>query len=131
MKPVPVLLAMVVADLVVRDPNSGKVSILGTFTHIRGPSAPIVMRSMAVYVCFADAMGPYHLRLECLGLAEHEVVGFAEMQGFESHDRLAVHEIGITIDNVTFPKFGEYEFRFSAGGEFLGSRKVAVLQADL
>jgi hypothetical protein len=107
------------------------VTILGTFTHIRSATPPIVMRSMGVYVCFSDARGAYDLRLECTSLSGHETVGFAEMRGFQSPDQLAVHEIGITIDNVTFPNFGDYEFRFHAGGEFLGSRKVVVQQATV
>ena len=84
----PSVQAFLVCDSVIIDSQTGKKSLIGTFTHIWAPRFPCQHNQMGIYFCLTDAEGVYEFefRLACLG--QDVIVGNATLATFSFKDRL-------------------------------------------
>jgi hypothetical protein len=126
--PPPSLLAMVIADLIWKDPGTGKRTILGCFSVIHGHKFPAVHPVIGVYCAVTNARGKVSFRL-CLVDVDEELESLFEVQSEgEFPDPRAVGEIDFHAGNIIFPHPGEYRVQLHANGHLLGERRIVVVQ---
>ncbi|MSR59347.1 MAG: hypothetical protein EXS05_17175 [Planctomycetaceae bacterium] len=125
----PIPLALLICDHVWCDQNSGKHSLLGTFSGLGGSRFPLVA-SLSVYFAFTEAQGSLPVRLEFVDVDE-ERPAVVDAEGlFESHDLRQVIEGTFAFTNLVFPDPGEYRLKLFVAGEFLMERALHVTEAN-
>jgi hypothetical protein len=126
----PIPLAMIVCDLVWRDPTSQKFAILGVFSMLRADEFPLVYPRIAVYTVLTEVRGKVPLLLRVVDTNEEfETVGEVRTE-IESNDPIANFEIIVNLNSVTFPEPGEYRVQLYAGKHFLVERRVNIEASD-
>lgn len=124
----PYPLAMVIADMIWRDPGTGKRTILGCFSVIHARHFPVVHPVLAVYAAITDGRGRVPVVLQLVDVdEEHEPIFRGESE-VDFTDVRTIFEIDYILANVTFPAPGEYRFQLFAAGEFLLERRLLVNQ---
>jgi hypothetical protein len=119
----PIPLTLLICDHVWRDPNSGKYSLLGTFSALGSSVFPIVT-NMAVYFAVTEGQGELPIRLELIDVDEERPAVFdAEGMFVFEHPRQVIEgTFGFT--NLEFPEPGEYRLKLFVAGEFLMERAL-------
>jgi hypothetical protein len=121
----PQLLAWLTCDGVHLDPGSGKHTILGVFSNIRGHGFPLTHPFMIWFLTITDcAPGVHKLRIS-LGLDPTHPQPLLERE-FESQSPL--HRINLIneIRGLTFPQPGEYSILIEIDEEPLLATSLAV-----
>ena len=126
----PSVQAFLVCDSVIIDSQTGKKSLIGTFTHLWAPRFPCQHHQMGIYFCLTDAEGVYEFELRLAYLDQDVIVGKATLSPFTIKDRLEIHDFGINIPSLVFPGPGRYEFRLYANGFFITHKDFNVIQQD-
>ena len=124
----PSVQAFLVCDSVIIDSQTGKKSLIGTFTHLWAPRFPCQHHQMGIYFCLTDAEGVYEFELRLAYLDQDVIVGKATLSPFTIKDRLEIHDFGINIPSLVFPGPGRYEFRLYANGFFITHKDFNVIQ---
>lgn len=130
--PHPVMQAILCADQAIREAGTNKVTLVGIFDRILGPTFPLVWnRPVFVYARITDAQGQYPIKLELVRADDEQAVGRLEGQATIA-DRLASSEMIFALPpEVTFERPGRYEFRLFANGRFVvGGAPLDVIQVD-
>ncbi len=126
----PSVQAFLVCDSVIIDSQTGKKSLIGTFTHLWAPRFPCQHHQMGIYFCLTDAEGVYEFELRLAYLDQDVIVGKATLSPFTIKDRLEIHDFGINIPSLVFPGPGRYEFRLYANGFFITHKDFNVIHQD-
>ena len=126
----PSVQAFLVCDSVIIDSQTGKKSLIGTFTHLWAPRFPCQHHQMGIYFCLTDAEGVYEFELRLAYLDQDVIVGKATLSPFTIKDRLEIHDFGINIPSLVFPGPGRYEFRLYANGFFITHKDFNVIQQE-
>jgi len=126
----PSVQAFLVCDTVIVDSQTGKKSLIGTFTHLWAPRFPCQHHQMGVYFCLTDAEGDYEFELQLVFLDEDKIVGKATLSPFTIKNRLEIHDFGVNIPSMVFPGPGRYEFRLKANGYFITHKDFDVIQQE-
>jgi hypothetical protein len=128
--PLPVVHAILVCDMVIKEAGTNKHSAVGIFTDVFANKFPMTLNPLAVYACLSDALGRFDLAVELVDLARNKILGRVQGLKFESKDKLASHDFGIRFVNTVFPEAATYEFRLLADGRLLGAKKLRVRQLE-
>lgn len=125
-QPPPVVVALVLADEVRRDPASGKYAILGTFDAIRARHFPCQHPSVAAYLKATGGRGavPITLRLVDVDETRPPVFTFACTLPFA--DPTQAVESALAFYSPLFPEPGDYRLQCLAGGELLRELRLRV-----
>jgi len=126
----PSVQAFLVCDSVIVDSQTGKKSLIGTFTHLWAPRFPCQHHQMGVYFCLTDAEGDYEFELQLVYLDQDKIVGKATLSPFTIQNRLEIHDFGVNIPSMVFPGPGRYEFRLNANGYFITHKDFDVIQQE-
>jgi len=126
----PSVQAFLVCDSVIVDSQTGKKSLIGTFTHLWAPRFPCQHHQMGIYFCLTDAEGVYEFELRLVYLNQDAIVGKATLSPFTIKNRLEIHDFGVNIPSLVFPGPGRYEFRLYANGFFITHKDFNVIQQD-
>ncbi len=127
-KPPPVLLAVVICDLIIRDELTKKLSLIGVFSAIHGVNLPVTLASsMHLYAALTDGRGEYRSRIVVRHL-ETETAVFQAEGPLMFQDPQQVVELNFRLPQVSFPQWGRYEVALFADDQWLGSRTFAVCQ---
>jgi len=126
----PSVQAFLVCDSVIIDSQTGKKSLIGTFTHLWAPRFPCQHHQMGIYFCLTDAEGVYEFELRLAYLDQDVIVGKATLSPFTIKDRLEIHDFGINVPSLVFPGPGRYEFRLYANGFFITHKDFNVIQQE-
>jgi hypothetical protein len=127
LRTVPICLAMLLADMVWKDPMSGKKTILGTFDTICSSHFPCVYQTLAVYCLLTGGRGQLPLALRLVDASDpSEEPLFVATQEFEVHDPRGVFDAVFVIQNAVFPREGEYRFQLRCGGDVVMERRLVV-----
>jgi hypothetical protein len=121
----PQLLAWVTCDGVHIDPGSGKHTLLGVFSNIRGGRFPLTHPFMIWFLTLSDcAPGPHRIRIS-LGLDATNLQPLLE-RPFESQSPL--HRINLIneIRNLSFPQPGDYSILIEIDDEPLLATNLTV-----
>jgi hypothetical protein len=128
-KPPPVVLAIVICDLIIRDELTKKLTLVGVFSAIYGAKLPVVLSgSMHLYAALTDGRGEYKSRIMIRHL-ETEAVIFQAEGPLVFQDPQQVVELNIKLPQVSFPQWGRYEIALFAEEQLLGSRTFTVRPA--
>lgn len=123
---VPLLVAAIVCDAAVRDPSTGKTSLIGIFNRINVGKFP-TQRPMSLFIKVADAEGFYELQVRYLLADTGDML--AEAGGeLKSNDRLGSIDMHISFPLLPIPQEGRYEFQVWANSMFLGQTSLDVVR---
>jgi hypothetical protein len=123
----PDVLAMILADAVLRDLATGKNVIQGTFHVIAALSFPWTHPSMVVYVVLTEGYGNTPLKLRLVDVDESRPPIFELETVVNFPDPLVVLEVVFTRSNIVFPDAGEYRVQLFGAGEPLLERRLNVV----
>lgn len=125
-KPPPVVLAIVICDLIIRDELTKKLTLVGVFSAIYGAKLPVVLSgSMHLYAALTDGRGEYKSRIVIRHL-ETETIIFQAEGPLVFQDPQQVVELNIKLPQVSFPHWGRYEISLLSEDQLLGSRTFTV-----
>ena len=123
---VPVLVAMLVCDVAVAEPTTGKKTLVGIFDRIRAAKFP-TQHPMSLYLKLTNAEGYYKTEIKFRQLKTGSVLAGASGE-LQAIDRLASVDMCIPFPPLLIPESGRYDFQLWANSMFLGS---TVLDAEL
>ncbi|MFQ5804841.1 MAG: hypothetical protein ACE5I3_00160 [Phycisphaerae bacterium] len=127
MIPKPVLQAIVLADQVYTDRDSGKKVIAGTFNRLWATEFPArFSRPTWAFICLTNLQGRVEVNLRYIDLSSSEVLMETKPIPVQSEDRLASLELMVQVPPFPMPHEGVYAFEVHAAGEMLGSVRLQV-----
>jgi hypothetical protein len=124
--PHPILNAMLLCDLTVREEGTGKYTLVGIFENINARAFPYRHGSLSVYAKITDAQGDYSIGLQFVRLEDLQVIGEGNLSA-TIPDRNAVSELVFQLGGLAFERPGRYEFRLLANGRAVGIKTFNVL----
>jgi len=123
---VPVLVAAIVCDVAVKDPSTGKVSLIGIFDRISVLNFP-TKRPLSLYVKLTDAEGNYDFNVKYVQVESMKNLAGAG-GSFVFKDRLASSDLFISFPPLPIPEEGRYEFQIWANSVFLGRAFIDAIK---
>lgn len=126
----PYPLAMVICDGIWTDPYTGKMTLLGIFSEVRGSSFPLVHPVLAIYVALTDGHGSVPVTIRLVDSDEERDPIFSEDQTIEFKDPRMIVEFGLQFTGVQFSHPGEYRLQLFANNEFVIERRIVVLSLN-
>lgn len=123
----PFLVAALVCDVAVADPNTGKKNLVGIFDHVRSEKFPTDVR-MSLYLKLTDAEGYYPIEVEYVFVNDDTVLHRVDHE-INVEDRTVSMDFVIPSSPLPIPYPGRYEFRIKASGMFLGNAFIDVVKA--
>lgn len=125
----PQVLTLTIADVVHRDPSTGKFSLLGIYNTIAAPAFPTIHPSLGVYFALTDGRGKTPLTLRLVDAEEERPPVLTINAVVDSRDPTQVLEAGYTFQRLEFPAPGEYLLQLTAAGEPLIEHRLFVIAA--
>lgn len=127
-KPPPVVLAIVVCDLIIRDELTKKLTLVGVFSAIHGVKLPVTLGGgMHLYAAMTDGRGEYKCRVVLRHL-ETDMTIFQAEGPLVFRDPQQVVELNMKLPQVSFPHWGRYEVALYSEEQLLGTRTFIVRQ---
>lgn len=124
----PKINALLICERVIREMETGQVSLIGIFEQVSAPELPITMPSLYVYAKMTDAQGTYVFKLELVRRDDAMVLGEAELPPAMAPDPMSHNEVIFQLHGATFERPGFYDFRLWANSMFLDSKALQVEQ---
>jgi len=122
-----VCLAMVVADGVVREEETHKCYILGTFSSIIASQYPSFHDRLHLYVAVTDMRPGEHVGQIRMNYLDDEATPLLETHGpILSRTPIEVIELNFCFRGIVFPKPGALEIAFHVDDEVIQSRKLQL-----
>lgn len=120
------LIAALVCDVAVKDPTSGKISLIGIFDRVHVKEFPS-KRPVSLYAKLTEAEGQYEFQARYVYSNTGEKL--AEAKGkFTAKEKLATVELNLQFPPLPIPGEGRYDFQIWVNGAFLGQTFIdAVL----
>ena len=125
----PTLLAMVMCEQLIRDPETGRFYLMGTQTQTFARGYPARLPRMCMYAVLTGIRGTTELELRLVrpDSVEGDDVEVMTARGrVSANDPLVDAELALMLRNLVLPQPGEYRFQLWAGTELLGERKFMV-----
>ena len=124
----PLLVAAVICDVAVDDPNTRKKTLVGIFDRVWARDFP-THRSLSLYVKIADALGRYNMQLKVVNISTGEQLAPISSEVVVL-DKLQTTECLIHLQNMPMPTEGRYEFQLWFNDMYAGQTFLdAVLLA--
>ena len=123
---VPLLVAVLVCDVAVDDPSTGKKNLIGIFDQVQVSRFPI-RRAISLYMKIADAEGRYKFDVRYVRTDTDKILANAEGK-MAITDRLSSLDQHISFPSIQIPAPGRYEFQIWANSMFLGSTFIDASQ---
>lgn len=124
----PILLALVLCDSVIRDAETNKHSLIGTFNGIFSNSFPVHHHSLCVYISLTEGRGRVPCKLRMTSMNNDVLI---EAKGeITFGDPTSVAELVFKLQPVRLDAPGAYAFEFWAGDDLLGSRKFHAIKME-
>jgi len=125
MPPTPSVKAILICDQVIHELGTNKKSLIGIFEEIHLMRFPAQYPRIAIYVNLTDAHGEYVLEMRLINEDGREF-GSAKTPRMNIENPLATCEVALQVQNLNFPKPGQYEFQIFANGDFLATKNFRV-----
>ena len=115
---IPVLVAVLICDVAVADPSTGKKNLIGVFDRINVGRFP-TEHPMSVYLKLADAEGTYRLKVRYVRRDSGAIL--AEVQGdLQVANRLQSCDLVVSFPPLPIQSEGRFEFQIWSNDIFLG-----------
>jgi len=125
----PVVQALLLADHVYIDRESGKTIIAGTFDQIWATEFPTVFgRATWAFVSLTDLRGPAEVVLRYVDLADGSVLLTTNPIPVSTEDPLKSAQIRLEIPPLPMPHPGAYALELMVGGQLAGTLRVVAGQ---
>lgn len=126
----PEVLALLIADHVHRDDETGKFFVLGTRASIGAADFPFHCPSLAVYAAISDgrAETPVKLRLIDADEEREPVLEFETTVNFL--DPTEDVQVVFRLSDLIFPEPGDYRVQLYGAGQFLRERRFLVIPLE-
>lgn len=124
-KPLPEVLALVVADLVYHDDVSEKLSVLGVRSRFFASSYPCRITQLSAYAVIVEGRGAMTFEIRVTD-AERPPVYENEVE-VNFSDPLTEVELIFDMKDLTFPEPGEYRLQLRVAGRFLCERRLLLV----
>jgi len=124
----PAVLALVLADIILSEPASGKFYINGTFSAIVSNAFPCTHPRMAVYLAITNGHGPTPINIRLIDVDEDRPPLATVEFTLNFPDPIVVVEAVGVLQNLVFPIPGDYRLELFAAGTPIMSRRLAVVQ---
>lgn len=121
----PQILCWLTCDGVHIDPATGKHTILGVFSNIRGRQFPLTHPFMVWFLTVSDVPAGEHKIRILLGLGPTELHPLIDRQ-FKSQGPLQRINLINEIGNLTFPQAGDYEILIEVDDEPLLATSLTI-----
>ncbi len=123
--------AIIFSDSAIREQGTGKLSIIGSFTHFNAPSTPFLSPLFLVTVLLSNIHGPIDrlpvtLRIETPGTGHVLASVSGELKIEPNITKNEVLEIVFPVGPTPFPQVGSYEIHILVGSESVGKRALFV-----
>lgn len=115
----PLLVAALVCDAGVVDPNTGTKTLVGVFDRVRVGAFPD-QRAMSLYFKVTDAEGRYKMEIRYIHADADKMLANIEGE-FQSTDRLGAADFLVECPSLPIPQPGRYAFQLWANSMFLGA----------
>jgi hypothetical protein len=126
-KPLPEVLALVIADLVYHDDVSQKLSLLGVRSRFFGSSFPVQLAQLSAYAVIVEGRGSMTFEI-CLTDADDERPSVYENDvKVDFLDPLTEAELIFDMRELTFPEPGDYRLQLRVEGQFLCERRLLLV----
>jgi hypothetical protein len=122
----PEVLALVIADHVHRDEDTGKFFILGTRAEVVARAFPFTCPILAVYASMIDGRGETPLRLRLIDVDESRDAVLEYETAVSFLDPTVEVEIAFRFADLVFPEPGDYRLQLFGCGQFLRERRFLV-----
>ena len=122
----PYPLALVVCDGCWCDPNTGKFTLIGTFSTIRGEHFPLVHPVLSAYVALTDGVGLTEVGLTLVDAEEAIIPLCSDKKKLILRDHREVVELTFDLLNLRFDQPGEYRLQLWLNDEFVMERPIVV-----
>ncbi|MHC4939046.1 MAG: DUF6941 family protein [Planctomycetota bacterium] len=129
MSSLPVVRAILLADEVYQDLQTGKFVIAGTFDQIVVPEFPGEHPSSALYVNLGDFHGSHELSVRLIRLDDGFEVGRSPVLQIEQDDRDRHEEFRLPLPPMQFDTEGPYALEVLWDHSLLGECRIQVVQA--
>lgn len=121
----PQVLAWLTCDGVHIDPATGKHTILGVFSNIRGRQFPVVHPFMVWFLTISDVPAGSHKIRIAMGLDPTQLTPLIE-RNFDSQGPLQRINLINEIRNLSFPQAGDYSLLIEIDDEPLLATNIIV-----
>lgn len=122
----PLVLAMIVADTVLHDLLTDKMTIQGTYQVVRAESFPYRHPSLVVYVALTEGYGETSVRLRLVDVDEADAPILELESVLDFADPFDVLQVVFAPASVVFPEPGDYRLQLFGAGEPLLERRLQV-----
>jgi hypothetical protein len=127
----PDVLAMILADTVLRDCVTGKAIIHGIYSHIFANEFPVTYPAIVVYAAITNGHGKTELELRIVD-ADEEMDPLISRKGMADFpDPLVVAEAILAVGPVVFPTAGEYRIQLFGAGQLIRERRLQVMPVPM
>lgn len=123
----PVLQALVLADHIYIDANTGKKIIAGTFNHLAANEFPSQSTTHKfAFVSMTDVYGPLEVMVRYVDLVDNRVLFELRNMQVQSQDPLDTVELVVEVPPLPMPHAGAFAFEVHADNEMLGALRLIV-----
>jgi len=127
----PILQALLLADHVYTDDETGKKIITGTYDCIYSTGFPGEFpRATCIYVCLNSIHGQVEIELRFVDWSTYETLMEYGPITINSSDPLASIDFTIPLPSIPLPHSGSYGFELYAGNELLGMVRLRAEQIE-
>ena len=126
----PEVLALLIADHVHRDDETGKFFVLGTRASIGAASFPFRCPSLAVYVAMTDGRAETEVSLRLINAdeAREPILEFDTTVNFL--DPTEDVQVAFRLSELVFTEPGDYRLQLYGAGQFLRERRFLVIPLE-
>lgn len=118
---------MILCDQVIRDEDSHKITIVGSFSTIQSAEFPTVYPNLGLYIAVTDGQGTYNSTVTFRYAETEQRIMWLDAE-LVLRDPLQVAEISVPIPALPLPRPGKYRIDFSCDGGLVMSRSFLAVQ---
>lgn len=126
-KPLPEVLALVVADLIYHDDVSEKLSVLGVRSRFFGSSFPCQIAQLSAYAVIVEGRGMMSFEIRLTDAEDERSPVYVNEVQVDFSDPLTEVELIFDMKDLTFPKPGDYRLQLCVDGKFLRERRMLLV----
>jgi hypothetical protein len=129
----PVAKLLYVCDDVIRDPSSGKVSVLNLWEAVRvsADDFPYALGKLCIFAQFRGGLGEVPFHVEIMTADFSELIRQQAKFSVSFRDRLTTYHVKCKLTDVSFPSPGTYIVALFCNNEFVDDQPIRVVAESI